>query len=45
MSIISGSFEGMTQALRMRGFLYLSDVNWIRQPRRVNGRWRCEVAR
>ncbi len=45
MSIISGSFEGMTQALRMRGFLYLSDVNWIRQPRRVKCRWRCEVAR
>lgn len=44
MSIIAGSFEGITQALQLRGFLLVSDVQWIRQPRRVNGRWSCEVA-
>lgn len=43
MSIIAGSFEGIAEALRNRGFLFLVDVKWINQPRRVNGRWRCKV--
>lgn len=43
MSIIASSFEGMTQALQLRGFLYMSQIQWIRQPRRIDGRWRCEV--
>jgi len=44
MSIDNASFKGMTQALQLRGFLLVSDVQWIRQPSRVNGRWSCEVA-
>lgn len=44
MSIIAGSFKGITEALRNQGFLFLVDVKWIEQPRRVNGQWRCEVA-
>ncbi|WP_248769103.1 hypothetical protein [Pseudomonas sp. MWU12-2345] len=43
MSIIAGSLEEIVQALQLQGFLFLVDVKWIRQPSRVNGRWRCEV--
>lgn len=43
MSIVAGSFEGIAEALRNRGFLLMVNVKWIRQPSRVNGRWRCEV--
>ena len=43
MSIVSGSLEGIVQALQLQGVLFLVDVKWIRQPTRVNGRWRCEV--
>ncbi|WP_159918433.1 hypothetical protein [Pseudomonas sp. Irchel 3A18] len=43
MNITASSFEGMTQALQQRGFLYISQIQWVRQPRRENGRWRCEV--
>ena len=44
MSIIAGSFEGIAEALRNRGFLLLVDVKWVKQPSRENGRWSCEVA-
>jgi len=44
MSIIAGSFEGIAEALRNRGFLLMVNVKWIRQPTRTNGRWRCEVS-
>ena len=43
MSIVSGSLEGIVQALPLQGFLFLVDGKWIRQPTRVNGCWRCEV--
>ncbi|WP_288078983.1 hypothetical protein [Pseudomonas sp.] len=44
MSINASSFECMTQALQQMGFLRMSQIQWVRQPRRVDGRWRCEVA-
>jgi hypothetical protein len=44
MTIIAGTFNGIIQALQLRGFLYLVDVKWISQPSRVNGCWSCEVA-
>lgn len=43
MTIIAGSFDGITEALRNQGFLFLVDVKWIKQPLLVSGRWRCSV--
>lgn len=41
MTIIAGSFKGLTESLKMQGFSFLKDVNWIKQPARVRGMWRC----
>lgn len=43
MTIIAGSFKGLTESLQMQGFSFLGDVNWIKQPVRVRGVWRCSV--
>ncbi|WP_200902896.1 hypothetical protein [Pseudomonas fluorescens] len=43
MTIIAGSFKGLTKSLQMQGFSFLGDVNWIKQPVRVRGVWRCSV--
>jgi len=44
MTIIAGSFEGIVEALRNRGFLLFVDVKWIQQPRTRAGRWTCKVS-
>jgi len=41
--IIAKTAKELAKALQLQGFLFLVDVKWIRQPARVNGRWRCEV--
>jgi hypothetical protein len=43
MTIIAGSFEGIVEALRNRGFVFLVDVKWIDQPCKFAGRWTCKV--
>lgn len=43
MTIIAGSFEGIVEALRNRGFLFLIDVKWIDQPCKCAGQWTCKV--
>ncbi|WP_443692043.1 hypothetical protein ACRZ5O_22705 [Pseudomonas protegens] len=43
MTITVGSFDEIAEALRNQGFLFLVDVNWIKQPARVRGMWRCCV--
>lgn len=44
MTIIAGSFKGLTESLQMQGFSFLGDVNWIKQPCKCAGRWICKVA-
>lgn len=44
MTIVAGSFEGIVEALRNRGFLLVADVKWIDQPCKCAGRWICKVA-
>ena len=44
MTIIAGSFTGIVEALRNRGFLLLAEVKWIQQPVTRSGRWTCKVA-
>lgn len=43
MTIIAGSFTGIVEALRNRGFLLLAEVKWIEQPCKYAGRWTCKV--
>jgi len=43
MTIIAGSFEGIVEALRNRGFLFLAEVKWLKQPSKSAGRWICKV--
>jgi hypothetical protein len=43
MTISVDSFEGIVEALLARGFLFLVDVKWIKQPCRCSGCWSCEV--
>ena len=43
MTIIAGSFTGIVEALRNRGFLLLAEVKWIEQPCKCAGRWTCRV--
>lgn len=44
MTIIARSFEGIAEALRNQGFLFLVDVKWIEQPCKCAGRWTCKVS-
>lgn len=44
MTIIAGSFEGIVEALRNRGFVFLAEVKWIDQPCKSEGRWTCKVS-
>ncbi|MGX9761901.1 hypothetical protein [Pseudomonas shahriarae] len=44
MTIIAGSFTGIVEALRNRGFLLLAEVKWIEQPCKCAGRRTCKVS-
>lgn len=44
MTITGGSFVELVEALRNRGFLFLADVKWLKQPNKCDGRWTCKVS-
>lgn len=44
LTIVSSQMTGIFKALQNAGQLELSKIRWVRQPMRVKGMWRAEIA-